>query len=156
MDFNMNSKFKCDHYKTKFAHKYKLKDHKERNYILSLDSRCVCCVSLWTHVLGHVKRPNPHVRMQMWSRYKEIHKQTRIERSQREWPCPQFRFQMCLLYKHKLKGHIEKDHYPNSKFKCDQCGINPHTDTNWNVTDKRTMFSTQIQKRLLYIKYKHI
>ena len=145
MDHDINSKFKCDHCKTKFAHKHKLKDHKERDHILSSDSRYVFCVSLQTHALGHMKRPNPHVWMQMWLLYNEIHK-----------PCAQVRFQMCLLYKHKLKGRVEKDHYPNSKFKCVQCGINPHTDTNWNITDKRTMFSTGIQKCLLCIKYKHM
>ena len=75
MDHNMNSKFKCDRCKTKFAHKHKLKDHKERDHTLSSDSKYVCYVSLRTHVLGNMKRLNPHVWMQMWLLYNEIHKQ---------------------------------------------------------------------------------
>ena len=38
MDHNMNSKFKCDHCKTKFAHKHRLKGCKEKDHILNLNS----------------------------------------------------------------------------------------------------------------------
>ena len=50
--------------------------------------------------------------------------QTQVKRSQREVPYPQFGLQMCLLYRHKFKGHIEKDHDLHSEFKCDYCGTN--------------------------------
>ena len=115
--------------KQNLTKKHKLTDHKERDHTLCSDSRCVCCVSLRTHVLGHVKRPNHHVWMQMWSLYNKIHKQTRIKRSQRERPCDRCitkhkqtrirrskRQRPCdhcitkFTNKHWLKGHKEKYH----------------------------------------------
>ena len=78
----MNSNFKCDRCKTKSAHKRKLKDHKERNHILSSDSICV-------HYITHVKC---HVVME----YKTNSK---------------FKCDHCKMkfdHKHKLKTHKER------------------------------------------------
>ena len=121
IDHNMNSKFKCDHCKTKFAHKHKLKGRKEKDHILNSDSKCVCCLITYRHMFQVTWKDQI-----LMSEFKcdcciTKSQQTRIKRSHRERQYPHFGFQICLLCRHKLKSQVEKNHNPNSKFKCDQC-----------------------------------